>query len=115
MTRSTALVGGGNQGGFRYVGSPRDRILATVETLLAGDFNTDPTDARFASERTFAILKENDAAESLLRFISDHRIKILNVAGPRASKEPQIAAFVKPGFLVLDRESGGLLCAAGQG
>jgi Circularly permutated YpsA SLOG family len=32
---------------------------------------------------------------SLLRFISDHRIKILNVAGPRASKEPQIAAFVK--------------------
>ena len=36
-----------------------------------------------------------DAAELLLRFISDHRIKILNVAGPRASKEPQIAAFVK--------------------
>ena len=36
-----------------------------------------------------------DAAESLLRFISDHKIKVLNVAGPRASKEPQIAAFVK--------------------
>ena len=30
-----------------------------------------------------------DAAEVLLRFISDHRIKILNIAGPRASKEPQ--------------------------
>ena len=29
-----------------------------------------------------------DAAELLLRFISDHKIKILNVAGPRASKEP---------------------------
>ena len=29
------------------------------------------------------------------RSISDHRIQILNVAGPRASKEPQIAAFVK--------------------
>ena len=36
-----------------------------------------------------------DAPDSLLRFISDHRIKILNIAGPRASKEPQIAAFVK--------------------
>ena len=36
-----------------------------------------------------------DAAELLLRFNSDHRIKILNIAGPRASKEPQIAAFVK--------------------
>ena len=36
-----------------------------------------------------------DAPDSLLRFISNHRIKILNIAGPRASKEPQIAAFVK--------------------
>ena len=36
-----------------------------------------------------------DAAQLLLRFISDHRIQILNVAGPRASKESQIAAFVK--------------------
>ena len=36
-----------------------------------------------------------DAAELLLRFISDHRIKILNIAGPRVSKDPQIAAFVK--------------------
>ncbi len=31
---------------------------ASVVTIIAGDFNTDPTDARFASERTFAILKE---------------------------------------------------------
>jgi hypothetical protein len=38
---------------------------------------------------------QNDAAELLLRFISDHKIKILNVAGPRASKEPAIAVFVK--------------------
>ncbi len=36
-----------------------------------------------------------DAAESLVRFISDHKIEILNVAGSRASKEPQVAAFVK--------------------
>ena len=27
-------------------------------TVSAGDFNTDPTDARFASEETFALLRE---------------------------------------------------------
>jgi hypothetical protein len=31
----------------------------------------------------------------LLEFIRAHRIKILNVAGPRASKEPEVGAFVK--------------------
>ena len=29
-----------------------------IVTVIAGDFNTDPTDARFASEETFALLKE---------------------------------------------------------
>lgn len=31
----------------------------------------------------------------LLRFVRDNNIKVLNVAGPRASKEPEIAAFVQ--------------------
>jgi endonuclease/exonuclease/phosphatase family metal-dependent hydrolase len=31
---------------------------AKIVTVIAGDFNTDPTDARFASEETFALLKE---------------------------------------------------------
>jgi Circularly permutated YpsA SLOG family len=35
-----------------------------------------------------------DAADLLLRFISEHRITVLNVAGSRASNEPDIAAFV---------------------
>ena len=30
----------------------------------------------------------------LLRFINENNIKVLNVAGPRASKEPNVAAFV---------------------
>ena len=33
--------------------------------------------------------------QALLRFIKDHKIKVLNVAGPRASKEPDVYAFVK--------------------
>jgi Circularly permutated YpsA SLOG family len=36
-----------------------------------------------------------DTADLLLRFISDHRITVLNVVGSRASKEPDIAAFVR--------------------
>jgi endonuclease/exonuclease/phosphatase family metal-dependent hydrolase len=31
---------------------------ARVVTIIAGDFNTDPTDARFASEGTFALLRD---------------------------------------------------------
>ena len=32
---------------------------------------------------------------ALLGFVQDHGIKVLNVAGPRASKEPAVGAFVK--------------------
>jgi hypothetical protein len=35
------------------------------------------------------------AQEALRRFIRDHNIGVLNVAGPRASKEPEVAAFVR--------------------
>jgi hypothetical protein len=36
------------------------------------------------------------AAEAALRrFIGEHGIRALNVAGPRASKEPEVAAFVR--------------------
>ncbi len=33
--------------------------------------------------------------QALRRFIQEHNIKVLNVAGPRASKEPGVAAFVR--------------------
>lgn len=32
---------------------------AKVVTVIAGDFNTDPTDARFASEQTFSLLRQD--------------------------------------------------------
>jgi hypothetical protein len=31
---------------------------------------------------------------ALLAFIRDHKIKVMNVAGPRASKEPEVGAWV---------------------
>jgi hypothetical protein len=37
-----------------------------------------------------------DSPEKKLReFIKKHNVKTLNVAGPRSSKEPLVAAFVK--------------------
>ena len=36
-----------------------------------------------------------DAAEKLREFVADNEIATLNVAGPRASKEPKVADFVK--------------------
>ena len=35
------------------------------------------------------------AQAALRRFIAEHGIRVLNVAGPRASKEPEVAAFVR--------------------
>ena len=32
--------------------------------------------------------------QKLLHFVRDHQIAVLNVAGPRASQEPEIATFV---------------------
>ena len=33
--------------------------------------------------------------QALLRFIQNNKIKVLNFAGPRSSKEPEVGAFVK--------------------
>jgi hypothetical protein len=35
------------------------------------------------------------AQAALRRFIAEHGIRVLNVAGPRASKEPEVGAFVR--------------------
>ena len=37
----------------------------------------------------------DDSARKLAEFLTRYEIKILNVAGPRASEEPEIAAFVR--------------------
>ena len=35
-----------------------------------------------------------EAARRIRTFIEEHRVEVLNVAGPRASKEPEVGAFV---------------------
>jgi hypothetical protein len=38
---------------------------------------------------------QDDVAQALRDFVADNKIKTLNVAGPRASKEPGVAEFVR--------------------
>jgi hypothetical protein len=38
---------------------------------------------------------QEDAAQALRDFVADNEIATLNVAGARASKEPQVGKFVK--------------------
>jgi len=46
----------------------------------------------------------SDSAEELLAFLAEHRVSRLNVAGPRASQEPLVAAFVRSVLIAaLDR------------
>jgi hypothetical protein len=42
----------------------------------------------------------DDPAALLIRFVADNGIRVLNVAGPRASNEPEVGAFVSE---ILDR------------
>jgi hypothetical protein len=37
---------------------------------------------------------EKSSVEKLRAFVKEHRVKVLNVAGPRASKEPGVGEFV---------------------
>jgi hypothetical protein len=38
---------------------------------------------------------KGNAGERLRRFVQEHHIRVLNVAGPRASTEPDVGEFVR--------------------
>ena len=42
--------------------------------------------------------RQGDAAQALRDFVADNKILTLNVAGPRASEEPEVGEFVKSGL-----------------
>src|SRR5439155_7869674 len=71
-------------------------ILSLGETLTGGSLKT----AEFARQHGKPWVHCSSgagaaaAAERLRRFVADHGIRTLNVAGPRASTEPDIALFV---------------------
>jgi hypothetical protein len=69
-------------------------IFSLDPDLCGGTLQT----AQFAEKRGRPLLKLHpatpEASKRLVEFCSRHRVKTLNVAGPRASQEPAIAEFV---------------------
>jgi len=72
-------------------------VFSIGVTLTGGSKQT----VEFAQKRGKPVLhlSRHGGAESpemvLRRFIEEHDIKVLNVAGPRASMEPEVGAFVQ--------------------
>ena len=77
-------------------------ILSLAETLTGGSRKTAEL-ARQHGKPWLHVAREgarDDAGEQLRRFTQEHDIRVLNVAGPRASTEPEVGEFVRA---VLDR------------
>ena len=74
-------------------------VVFSIATVLTGGSKKTLDLARKHGKPVLHIAREGSGApppaQALARFIEDHRIKVLNVAGPRASKEPEVYAFVK--------------------
>jgi hypothetical protein len=78
-------------------------VVFSIAALLTGGSQMTVELAHKHQKPLLHLSREGDQPmpeQELLRFIREHRIKILNVAGPRASKEPEVAGFVKE---VLDK------------
>lgn len=72
-------------------------VVFSIEPMLTGGSKKTVELARKHGKPCLHLSAQGgrDKAQELLReFIGQHGIKVLNVAGPRASKEPDVGAFV---------------------
>jgi hypothetical protein len=82
---------------LNVLGSDGTVIFSTRVELAGGSLET----ARFAQKYGKPILHlardggQGSPSMRLRRFIKDNRIRVLNVAGPRVSQEPEVGAFVR--------------------
>jgi hypothetical protein len=73
-------------------------VIFSVAAQLAGGSKKTVAMAHEYGKPQLHILRRvngRDAAEHLSRFLREHKIRTLNVAGPRASEEPEVYGFVK--------------------
>jgi hypothetical protein len=73
-------------------------VVFSIAPVLTGGSKKTVELAHKHRKPVIHIAREGGAAspsQALLRFIQEHHIKVLNVAGPRVSKEPEVDAFVK--------------------
>jgi predicted Rossmann fold nucleotide-binding protein DprA/Smf involved in DNA uptake len=79
------------QGGTRLTLDLAERLGKPVLHLSQSSLTRES--ALEAMAATAAVVAS--AAAELRAFLAEHGVQILNVAGPRASQEPEVAAFVK--------------------
>jgi hypothetical protein len=73
-------------------------VVFSIATVLTGGSKKTADFANKHNKPVLHISRQGGPAspeQALLRFIDCHGIKVLNVAGPRASKEPEVYGFVK--------------------
>jgi hypothetical protein len=71
-------------------------VIFSMKGSLSGGSKETESACRSARKPCLHLVCARDgrkAAELLLNFLREHRIKILNVAGPRASEEPEAGRF----------------------
>ena len=70
-------------------------VLFSIDpTLTGGSKKTMDFARKHNKPRLHLCAGDHAAADKLKVFTEEHRLKILNVAGPRASKEPGVGEFV---------------------
>jgi Circularly permutated YpsA SLOG family len=71
-------------------------VVFSIAPILSGGSLKTVSFAQKHKKPVIHISRENqNPGESLIRFIRSNDIRILNVAGPRCSKEPEVGEFVK--------------------
>jgi len=71
-------------------------VLFSIESALTGGSKKTVEFARAHKKPNLHLCAgDKAAAEKLKAFVEEHRVKMLNVAGPRASKEPEVGEFVR--------------------
>ena len=70
-------------------------VLFSIQSALTGGSKKTVEFARKHKKPNLHLCAAGKAAAEKLRaFVEEHRVKVLNVAGPRASKEPGVGEFV---------------------
>jgi Circularly permutated YpsA SLOG family len=69
-------------------------LLSIKPTLIGGSLKTVDFARKHQKPNLHLCARDKAAPDKLKAFVQDHGVKVLNVAGPRASKEPGVGEFV---------------------
>lgn len=85
-------------------------VIFSIQPILMGGSKKTAEFSEKFQKPWLHLCKERDgetAAEKLSAFLAEHRIKTLNVAGPRRSQEPEIGEFVTQTLAKIRFDRGG--------